>query len=628
MIANKPVIKHEGGQLLDKQMFRRFFDEHAAIMLLIETQSGDILDANLAAVNFYGYPKSKLCSMSINDIATYPPEQTRTARQKAYSLEQNHFIYPHRLASGEERLVEEYSSPLDFDEKQALFSIIHDITRRKPTEAVLQQAPGALGERAEELTRVNLELRTEIAEHRQAEAALRESEEKFRNIVEHATDGITLVDEEGNIVEWNPAQAQMTGVSHAEVKGKPLWDVQFHNMRAEHRLPEAYEQIKTFVQRMVTSGEVPKHIREQEVVIQDSNGSERVVRSVVYSIKTSRGFQLASISRDITERKRIEDTLKESEARYRAVMQSANDAIITADSSGNVAGWNRGAETIFGYSEAEIIGKPLTVLMPSNFQAGHIKSLANAQTGGEKHIIGKTIEVEGHRKDGSEFPLEISLAEWQVDSNRFFTSIIRDITERKQVELELRQAKETLEATHNELERAFAREQKLARTDYLTGVNNRRHLFELAERAFEVAIRYKQPFTVMSIDIDHFKKINDTYGHDTGDRVLQKVAQVFFTETRSADGIGRYGGEEFVIILPMTNAQHTFPLAERIRKAVSAISLPTSQGNASVTLSIGLAEINLAPQDKSVESVITRADKALYAAKQTGRNRTEIFNPD
>jgi diguanylate cyclase (GGDEF)-like protein len=173
------------------------------------------------------------------------------------------------------------------------------------------------------------------------------------------------------------------------------------------------------------------------------------------------------------------------------------------------------------------------------------------------------------------------------------------------------------------LQNTLAREQELARTDPLTGINNRRRLFESAEHEFEVAARYQHPLAVMMFDIDHFKKVNDIFGHAAGDQTLQIVTQIAKNELRTADVIGRYGGEEFIILLPMTNAEQAYALAERIREGVGALSLPTPKGNISITLSIGIVEISPA---ESVEDVFRRADEAMYSAKQAGRNRTEIVH--
>ena len=144
----------------------------------------------------------------------------------------------------------------------------------------------------------------------------------------------------------------------------------------------------------------------------------------------------AKLQREVTERQQAETSLRASEARFRAVTASATDAIISTDSAGNIVGWNGGAERIFGYTEAEVSGQPLTLLIPSRHQDGHLAGLARMQAGGARHVMGKTVEVGGRHQDGHEFPLELSLAEWQVAEGRFYTAIIRDITERKQAEAE------------------------------------------------------------------------------------------------------------------------------------------------------------------------------------------------
>ncbi|TAN72784.1 MAG: PAS domain S-box protein [Gallionella sp.] len=144
------------------------------------------------------------------------------------------------------------------------------------------------------------------------------------------------------------------------------------------------------------------------------------------------------LQHEISGHKRIELALQESERRFRAIAQSANDAIITADSSGNVVNWNSCAERLFGYTEAEIGGQSLARLIPERFRERHLAGLARVAAGGEPHVMGKTVELAGLRKDGGEFPLELSLAQWETAAGRFFTAIIRDITERKENERKIR----------------------------------------------------------------------------------------------------------------------------------------------------------------------------------------------
>ncbi len=142
---------------------------------------------------------------------------------------------------------------------------------------------------------------------------------------------------------------------------------------------------------------------------------------------------------DITDRMFAENTLRESEARYRAVTYTASDAIITVTSAGTIVGWNRGAEVIFGYKEAEINGQPLLRLMPPRYHARHLAGMKRVLSGEGPHVIGiRTVELEGLRKDGSEFPLELSLAKWESSGGQFFTGILRDITARKKDEIALK----------------------------------------------------------------------------------------------------------------------------------------------------------------------------------------------
>ena len=205
-------------------------------------------------------------------------------------------------------------------------------------------------------------------------------------------------------------------------------------------------------------------------------------------------------------------------------------------------------------------------------------------------------------------------------------TVVSNISTLKQAEDDLRSAKESLLEANRELQQAIAREEQLAYTDALTGVNNQHALIEMATRMYDVATRYQHPLAVLMFDIDNFKEVNDSFGYGVGDRILEQVAHVAETGHRSADIIGRYGGDEFVMVLPMTTAQQALPVAERLRSAVAAIRAPTPHGDAVVTLSVGIAETFCTPEDESVAHLINRADEAMYTAKQAGRNRTVMYS--
>ncbi len=161
-----------------------------------------------------------------------------------------------------------------------------------------------------------------------------------------------------------------------------------------------------------------------------------------------------------------------------------------------------------------------------------------------------------------------------------------------------------------------------ATTDGLTGAYNRHHFSHLAGQAFVHARRYHRPLTVMMVDADHFKRVNDGHGHGTGDRVLKLLAGICHDTLRRVDILGRYGGEEFIVVLPETPLEPAAESAERLRRAIETSSVEAPDGSpVTVTVSIGLAELQEA--DRSLESLMQRADEALYRAKEQGRNRVE-----
>jgi diguanylate cyclase (GGDEF)-like protein len=179
--------------------------------------------------------------------------------------------------------------------------------------------------------------------------------------------------------------------------------------------------------------------------------------------------------------------------------------------------------------------------------------------------------------------------------------VVLDITERKRLEDNLR---------------------ALASTDALTGVPNRRTFESVGRREMERARRYAKPFVVLALDIDFFKKVNDTHGHDIGDAVLKEVARICAAQLRGTDVFARMGGEEFAALLPETDLKPAAGLAERLRQAIALQPIFTPKGPLVVTISVGVAQHG--PQDTGLDQVMKRADEALYAAKRNGRNRIEL----
>jgi len=178
--------------------------------------------------------------------------------------------------------------------------------------------------------------------------------------------------------------------------------------------------------------------------------------------------------------------------------------------------------------------------------------------------------------------------------------------------IELQQAIEAERRARQEVER-------LSRTDPLTGLFNRRHLEETLRAEYERARRYNHDLSLAMIDVDHFKRVNDRYGHPAGDRVLAEVADVCRRGIRTTDLAARYGGEEFCLVLPQTGIRAAVVVAERVRALIEELRFESPDGGFQATVSIGVAAV--AGRDVGWEPILSEADQALYRAKKTGRNR-------
>jgi len=195
-------------------------------------------------------------------------------------------------------------------------------------------------------------------------------------------------------------------------------------------------------------------------------------------------------------------------------------------------------------------------------------------------------------------------------------------------EFELRELAAGLERTVEErtieLRRHNKQLERIAIEDPLTGIYNRRYFFELAEKEVERAKRYKNPLSVVILDADNFKRMNDNFGHLIGDQILVNLAKLCLNNIRSLDILARYGGEEFVILMPEATKKDAQNIAERLRKLVAETSMVTGALDVMITISLGVASWNC-NQELNFDSLLVRADQALYQSKETGRNRVSVW---
>ena len=327
-----------------------------------------------------------------------------------------------------------------------------------------------------------------------------------------------------------------------------------------------------------------------------------------------------SINKMLTVIRENEAAIQDKAERLRALIQTVVDAVITINSNGIIESFNPSAERIFGYKNSEVVGKNVNLLMPEPDHSLHDTYLANYLSTGIKKIIGIGREVEAKRKDGTIFPIELAISEMHIAGESVFTGIIRDITNRKLIEA-------SLIAKTDELEKANQQLEKYAVTDALTGLYNRRHFDKSVADETRRALREHTPLSLLLIDIDYFKLLNDTLGHQVGDERLTDVANTLRTTfSRSGDIVHRYGGEEFAVLLPNTNQQQAHACAERLLRAIweGNFSHPASKIADRLTISIGISTYVPHGTDKippETTRLIELADEALYEAKHAGRNQ-------
>jgi diguanylate cyclase (GGDEF)-like protein/PAS domain S-box-containing protein len=303
---------------------------------------------------------------------------------------------------------------------------------------------------------------------------------------------------------------------------------------------------------------------------------------------------------DITQKMELTRELETSMSRFRLVVDAAYDAIITIDQEHNITLFNRAAEQMFGYSQAEMIGQPLSRLIPERSRQRHTESLDRfAGSPVNSREMDERNRVFGLHRDGTVMPVEAAISKINVNGRLEFTAIMRDISDRI---------------------RLMDLLQKEAATDELTGLPNRRTFMDTAANLFQSS----ENVSLLLLDIDYFKKVNDTYGHDAGDEVLRALADGGRTYSRANDVFARIGGEEFAVLLPETDLEQACAIAEKLRMAFEQQDLRhfwLTSDPIPFTVSIGVA--TRVPGEVRVEEVFKRADQALYRAKQGGRNRVD-----
>ncbi|MGM0404373.1 MAG: diguanylate cyclase, partial [Thermodesulfobacteriota bacterium] len=429
----------------------------------------------------------------------------------------------------------------------------------------------------------------DVTDQRELGHSLQKSELRFKALFDESPVSIMIHDKDtGEIIDANEAAYKAYGFdSLARLQENEIW------------LPPPYSRKEAldWIHKAASIG-------TQQFVWMN----RKVSGEIFWEHVTLRAIRLGDMDRvmatsiDITERKRAEQQLHESEERLRGITESTRDAIIMMDPKGAISFWNPAAETILGYRSEEAIGRDLhELLAPKRYLEAFRAAFPPFRKTGRGNAIGKTVEMSAIQKKGHEIIISLTLSAVFLQGEWHAAGVIRDVTEHRKMQEDLA---------------------KMASVDELTGLFNRRVFMEYLEHEVSRFKRYKKTAIVMMLDLDHFKKINDTHGHAAGDMVLRQFGGLLKATVRETDISGRVGGEEFALLLPETTLDDAMLLAKRILKNVRESVVATVAGDVRYTTSIGFAELQ--QDDTHIDQLMARADAALYRAKNKGRNRVEM----
>ena len=688
-VASAIEQKRKEDALRDSERrYRQMFENTRAVQLIIDPSNGDIVDANMAACDFYGYTADELRAMRIWNINVLGEDRVREEMRNARDQQRTYFVFRHMRANGEIRDVEVHSGPIEIGGRELLYSIVHDVTER-----------------------------------RRAERALQQSEEKFRSIFDHASVGILQSTRDGILITVNATMARILGYDSADelLQLNMARDVWVNASEREY---------------LFRKFEPRGYVNDVEVQWKRKDGTPIWVQIDAHVLRSQAGVTIIEgFVYDITNRKMAEESFAAANSQRKAVLDAATRvSIIATDAAGLITVFNSGAERLLGYEAREMIGRRSLLDLHDPNEV----STRSADLSGELHrpVGGFEVLVErAAREDVEErewtyvkasgerrtFLVSVTALRGESGAVTGFLHVGTDITERKQAEEMLRTqsaamtasmdgigiVNERLEFTHvndalaklyafakapmmlghslEELydgpdrerlsatiipsvrsrgrwrgevtgkrrdgfsfpqeisltaledggmvcvvrditERTYAEEQikHLAYHDALTGLPNRLLFKDRLTVALSHAQRDSTRVAVLFLDLDRFKIVNDSLGHNVGDQLLQAVSTRIQSCVRDSDTVARLGGDEFTLLLPaLTKSEDAAVVAQKI---IDAVRYPFHiEGREFfTTTSIG---ISIYPEDGTdASTLIKNADTAMYQAKEQGRDNYQLFN--
>jgi diguanylate cyclase (GGDEF)-like protein/PAS domain S-box-containing protein len=430
-----------------------------------------------------------------------------------------------------------------------------------------------------------------------------------RQLLEQAlqaiTQGVVIAGLDRKVIYANEAFTRITGYTESEMLGRTCAILQ-----GAQTDTDAIDSIRTALQQQTEfHGEILNYKKDGEPYWNELTISP--MRNV-----TGETTHFIGINRDISQAKHAELEIHEAQAELlstaihsQTILDNMVDGVITISIEGLVESFNKAASYIFGYAPYEVIGNNVSMLMPSPHRTEHDGYLRHYQSTGEARVIGVPREVHGQRNDGKLFPMSLSVSKIKSGEKTTFIGIARDISQRRHDEEEIR---------------------RLAYYDPLTALPNRRLLMDRLHQAMLTSARTEQHGALMFLDLDHFKQLNDSLGHDIGDELLKQVARRILECVREGDSVARLGGDEFVILLEALSDQsnEAATQAESVAsKVMAALGQPYQLRHHAYSSTPSIGIVIFMEDHETMDELVKKADAAMYQAKSAGRNTIRFFDP-
>jgi diguanylate cyclase (GGDEF)-like protein/PAS domain S-box-containing protein len=589
-LLQRKVARDEESLREEKSLYQSMFTNNTSIKLLVDPRDGNIVDANPAAAAFYGWPVETLKKMRITDINTLPSSTVKHEMELADAEKRVFFRFKHRLASGETRDVEVHSGHVDYHGRDLLYSIINDVSER---EQLLhrEQVRGEVLEmliRGSDLKNILHAIVTQIEEEQpRVLCSILILDKEGKHLLTGAAP--SLSETYNNAVHGFEIGSGRGSCGHAAATGERIIvsDIQTHPNWTPYKELAAQAGLAACWSEPIFSSK--GRILGTLALYDRSIGSPSAAQ--IHLIE-----EMAKIVSIAIERKQDEEDLQLAST----VFQASPEAIVITDAENRIVAINPAFTTITQYKANEVIGRDPKLLSSGQQGKEFYRAMwSNIQTFGSWQG-----EIINRRKNGENYAewLNINTVRDEKGEVRQRIAIFSDITDKKRsAEIIWRQAN----------------------YDILTGLPNRRLFHDRLMQEMKREGREQNSLALMFIDLDHFKEVNDTLGHEAGDNLLMQASKRIAGCIRESDTLARLGGDEFTVILPgLADTKRLGMLADTI---VNILAKPFMIGEASAYVSASIG-ITLYPQDASdLSSLLKNADQAMYVAKGRGRNQYSYF---